>query len=192
MGVTSSFAQLLACLSMTSAALLPSVPSAFSLTTNTSSPPPLQSSPSDIFERVGYLVPETTTFVDVLLFNDLALNPIDVEVVLSAIEQQLTNHILQHGDSALKQGDDPYDFGVPACSCTTGSDHEGSLTYGILRDAMRGLQHVMVTQQRFHVAYYDITYNMAEGPALGDGAIENRDPALSWKTLLALGNKTVS
>lgn len=140
---------------------------------NTSTTPHLNST-HPIFDRIDYLVPSTTTFVSVLLYTNHPLPPMEVEVVLLAIEQQLTSHISIHGDGPLSLADDPYEFGIPGCYCSTSSDRENSLTYGVLRDTMRGLHHVMVGGRRFLVAYFDVSEGDAWGRRLGEGNLDGR------------------
>ena len=99
----------------------------------------------------------------------------DVEVVLSAIEQQLTDHINSDGDGPLSDTDDPYEYGVPGCRSATGSHRRDSLSYSTLRDVMRGLHHLMVEEAFYFVAYYDIRDSGAEGREIGDGSIERQN-----------------
>ena len=158
-------------------ALVPSLSTALIAQTNVSAPDPPQAQASNTasFRRVHYLVPNTSTFIDALFFVTLELNRGDVAIVLSAIEQQLTDHINEHGDGPLSDTDDPYEFGVPRCHSSTGSEKRDSLSYGRLRDVMTGLQHLMVDQSMSYVAYYEIKDGSAAGRELGDGVLERHD-----------------
>lgn len=133
---------------------------------------------SESFERIDYLVPQTTTHISVLLFTHHPLPPMEVEIVLSAIEHQLTTHIAIHGDGPLTDADDPYEFGLPGAHCSTSSATGAALTYGALRDTMRGLQHVVVAGRRFYNAFYDVSEGDAGGRKLGEGCLkgEGLDP----------------
>ena len=145
------------------------------LSNTTSLTLPSTTSFSNDLVRAGYLVPGTQTFVDVLLLTDYPLPAVDVEVVLSAIEVQLAHHITQRGDGPLVHGDNPYEYGVPGCFFSAKSISPNSLTYGVLKDAMQGLQYLLVSQSRFFVGYFDISKGSAEGTKLGDGCLENHD-----------------
>lgn len=138
-----------------------------------------QSSSLKSIERIGYLVPTTHTFVNVLFHTEHVLDPVDVEKVLSAIEQQLTFHIDHYGDGPLSDEDDPYEFGVPGCSCATGSHRRDSLTYEILSDVVRGLQYLMVDKKNFYFAYYEVYDGSPHGRELGDGEILSHAPPWS-------------
>jgi len=140
----------------------------------TNSTLPLQNPTSESFERIDYLIPTTTTYISVLLFTKYPLPPMEAEIVLSAIEHQLTTHISLHGDGPLSNADDPYEFGIPGCHCSTSSASEGSLTYGVLRDTMRGLQHVVVGRRRFYKAFFDVSEGEAGGRSLGEGSLEEK------------------
>lgn len=98
----------------------------------------------------------------------------ETEIVLSAIEHQLTTHISAHGDGPLSDADDPYEFGIPGCHCSTSSAVEGSLTYSALRDTMVGLQHVVVAGRRFYKAFFDVSEGDAGGRKLGEGSLEEK------------------
>jgi len=166
-----SLSLLAAHLHIASTALLPPTRNALTLP-----PLPQNHTSSTIFERIDYLVPQTTTFISALLHTTHALPAMEVEIVLSAIEQQLTNHISTHGDGPLSVADDPYEYGLPGCYCSTSSASDDSLSYGVLRDTMRGLQHVMVGGGRFFVAFYDISEGGAGGRSLGEGNVESKGP----------------
>jgi len=143
-------------------------------TNNSTTTYPLINPPttSESFERIDYLIPQTTTYISVLLFTHHPLPPMEAEIVLSAIEHQLTTHIATHGDGPLTDADDPYEFGLPGAHCSTSSAIGGALTYGVLRDTMRGLQHVVVGGRRFYKAFYDISKGDAGGRKLGEGCLE--------------------
>ena len=147
------------------------------LASNTSSPLPAQSQHHDHVERISYLVPSSSTFIDLALFTDRPLPPVDVEIVLSAVEVQLTNRIAQQGNGPLEPDDDPYDFGIPECWYWTTSAQKDSLTYEDLRNSVLGLQTLLVDQQRFFIARWDIKEHAVWGRTFGTGVLQNHKPS---------------
>lgn len=174
MRAITNLSYLLSYLVLASAVLLPSPLRGIHRPTNTSSFLPAQSRHGG-FAHITYLVPHTTTFID-LLVTHRPLRPMDVEVVLAAVEIQLTDHINQQGDGPLEDEDDPYEFGLPGCWCSTHSANKNSLRYGVLKDVIKGLQTLLVDQQRFFVAYWDVREGGEEGRRLGGGSLERQRP----------------
>ena len=162
------------CLHLTSAAVPPSrTPGIYLLTNST---PPSLAEPSHS-RYVSYLVPGTTTFIGLWLYIHQPLPPLDVEIVLNNIDVQLTSHINQRGDGPLQPQDDPYEFGVPGCWCSTSSTYRNSLSYGVLRDAMRGLETQLVDQQQFSEASWIIRQGGPAGKLVGQGSLDHQAPS---------------
>ncbi len=175
MWVVSSLLPLFPCFALAAAAVFRAPTNILHLPTNTSSPLPFQSQHSGL-DRITYLVPNTATLIDLLIYTDLPINSIDVEVVLSAIEVQLNNHIDQRGDGPLTPEDNPYDYGIPGCWCSIGSASKESLSYSTVRNTIVGLQTLLVEEKRFFVAYWDVSEGEIGGRFLGDGSLEDHRP----------------
>ena len=169
---------LILCLYLGAAVLLPSPSIILQLpASNTSSALPGQSQHHEHVERISYLVPDSSTFIDLVLFVERPLPPVDVEIVLSAVEVQLTTRIAQQGDGPLEPDDDPYDFGVPECWYWTASARRDSLTYVDLKSSVQGLQTLLVDQQRFFVARWNLKDHGIWGRTFGTGALQIQKPS---------------
>ena len=128
-------------------------------------------------EEYRYPIPHTPRTLE-LCIEDRNINPEAFNTVAEGVLFRVRRHILYYGDSTLELGDVPYQYNVTDCYFEATSNlgpevtpgHRAPLmTYGMIKEVMKGLQVIMQGRQGPSEVFWDL--ENADGTRLGIGHI---------------------